>query len=161
MSPAITLCLVGDGGDCDGGNSPLMVMSLEASGMPIIRVLPEAFAYTPNNTLTTVVTVAIVATSSNGGFLDYLIEMMDGTESQIETGQVFFIVNWNAVIQAHISRLVRQQLTSAGTLESTWSITPASPSVVSVTVSTSLTPSAGFPRITYNIHNLSRQEMTV
>ena len=129
--------------------------------MPVIRVLPEAFVYTPNNTLTSIVTLSIVATSSNGGFLDYLIEMMDGEESQIETGQVFFIVNWNAVIQAHISRLVRQQLTSAGTLESAWSITPASPAVVSVTVSTSLTPSAGFPRITANIHNLSRQEMQI
>ena len=129
--------------------------------MPIIRVLPEAFKYTPNNVLTNIVTASITPSSSNGGFLDYLIEVTDGVESQVETGQVFFIVNWNATIQAHISRLVRQQLTSAGTLESTWSIEPASPTIVYVTVVTSLTPSAGFPRITYNIHNLSRQEMQV
>ncbi len=129
--------------------------------MTFVRVLPEAFAYTPNNTLTNLITVSIVATSSNGGFLDYLVEVADGTESQVETGQVFFVVNWNSTIQAHISRLTRQQLVSAGTIESTWTITPASPSVVSVTIASSLTPSAGFPRITYNIHCLGRQGITV
>ena len=129
--------------------------------MPVIRVLPEAFKYTPNNVLTSIVTAYVVPSSSNGGFLDYLIEVTDGAESQVETGQVFFIVNWNSNIMAHISRLVRQQLTSAGTLESTWSIDPVSPAVISVTVSTSLTPSAGYPRLTANIHNLSRQEMQV
>ena len=129
--------------------------------MPIIRVLPEAFSYVPNNTLTSIVTLSIVPTSSTGGFLDYLIEVTDSTESQVETGQVFFIVNWNSTIQANISRLTRQQLTSAGTVESTWTITAANPAIVQVTIASSLTPVAGFPRITYNLHNLGRQTITI
>ena len=93
-----------------------------------------------------------------GGVITYTIEATDGTDYQVETGQVVWSgVNKGGTVTATVTEVNSQQSVSAGTLTTAWAISAASPAVISVNANTSLSPSAGFPRITFNVDNNARQ----
>jgi hypothetical protein len=50
---------------------------------------------------------------------------------------------------------------TAGTLTCTWTITAASPAVLTLNCDTSLTPSAGYPSVTFSLENLTQQAVAI
>ncbi len=130
--------------------------------MTVVRAIPELFVSTPNNTLTTILSMDVANNSIAAGFLDCLVEANNGSDGQAESSQIFFqAINTGGIIQASIRQFEREELAITGTIQSTWTITAANPAVVQVTVASSLTNSAGFPRVTLNVHNLGRQNLNV
>ena len=125
----------------------------------ITRVNPEVFIPIANHVSTQIVAFDVANFSSAGGFLEYLCEANDGIEIQVEIGHVAFYSLNNNILTAMINRSERQQLLTTGTIESTWEISPTNPTIVTVTIDSSLTNIAGYPRLTINIHNLGRQLM--
>lgn len=111
-----------------------------------------------NNTATTIVNATAAAGLGIGGIIRYSIMVSDGTDLQTETGfAVFSGVNKGGTFTVLITEVNSQQSLSAGTLATTWAITGANPAAISVNANSSLTPSSGFPRITYSIENFSQQ----
>jgi hypothetical protein len=111
---------------------------------------------------TTLVSLTIAAGSTVGGILQYTIEVTDGTDYQVETGQVFVSgYNKGGVFGVTATEANSQQNVSSGTLSTTWAISSANPAVVSINADTSLTASTGYPRITYTYKNLTQQAVTI
>jgi hypothetical protein len=54
-----------------------------------------------------------------------------------------------------------QPTPTAGTLAVTWTITAANPAVLTLNANSSLTPSAGYPRVTFSLENLTQQAVAV
>jgi hypothetical protein len=100
--------------------------------------------------------------STIGGVIRHTIEVTDGTDYQVETGQAFFSAyNKAGTVAATITEANSQQNVSPGTLATTWAISNANPAVISVNADSSLTPSTGYPRITYTIENYGQQAIAI
>lgn len=113
-----------------------------------------------DNTATSVLSCTIANNTTAGGVITYTIEATDGTDYQVETGQVVWsAVNKAGTVTATVTEINSQQNVSAGTLTTAWTISAANPAVISVNADTSLTPSAGYPRITFNVSNTGRQSV--
>lgn len=111
---------------------------------------------------TNLISCTIASGSVIGGIIRYSIEVTDGTDFQIETGYVVFsATNKAGVVTCTITEHNSQQNTTAGTLTSAWAMSAASPAVISVNADTSLTPSAGYPRITYVVENFTQQAIAI
>jgi hypothetical protein len=59
------------------------------------------------------------------------------------------------------TKAVNQQAATAGTLTVTWTITAANPALIQVNANSSLTPSTGYPRVTFVLENLSQQAVSI
>ncbi len=129
--------------------------------MTPVRIHPEVFVVLTNHMFSAVISFSVAPGSTSGGLLHYLCECSNGTELQAEVGQVLFYCLNNTTNIALINRSNRQQLVTAGTIETTWSITNTDPSEVSMQVDSNLTNIAGYPRLTMVVQNLGRQVMTV
>lgn len=116
-----------------------------------------------DNSATSVLSMTVAASTGIGGVLEYTIEAYDGTDIQVETGQVIITaVNKAATITAAVTEVNSQQSVSAGTLTTAWTISAATPAVISVNANTSLSPSGGYPRITFRlVDNMGRQAFTL
>jgi hypothetical protein len=116
-----------------------------------------------NNTATTVMNLALASNSVAAGSLHYACEVFNGTDVQVETGAISWMVSNKAGVIANNTALKygNQQLATAGTLTVTWALSAASPSLLSVNCNSSLTPSTGYPRVTYIPMNLTQQTMLV
>jgi len=114
-----------------------------------------------NNTTTTVTNGSWTLASNTvlGGKVTYTVEVSDGTELQVETGEVALMgINKGGTFSNNTAlKYGNQQAATAGTLSVTWSMTAANPSLLQVNVNSSLTPAAGFPRVTYTIINNGQQ----
>lgn len=109
------------------------------------------------------VSAAIANGSAIGGAIEYTIEVSDGTDFQAETSRVLYsAVNKAGVVTVTITEDAdTTQAVSAGSLTSVWALSAANPAVLSVVADSSLTPAAGFPRITYTITNLGQQAIAI
>ena len=115
-----------------------------------------------DNVAVSVVSMTVAAATGIGGVIHYTIEVYNGTDIQVETGQVMITaVNKAGVITAAATEVNSQQTLSSGTMTTAWAISAATPTVVSVNANTSLTPNAGYPRITFHFVNLGRQAFTL
>ena len=157
------------------GNSVPAVLALQAGGLSSTSGTTAQTARTrlglgatkvlTNNSAITILSATEAALSTTvggiGGSLDYCIEVVDGTDAQQECGNV----TWQGVNKAgaftNSVTEVSTQVVSAGTLATTWAISSANPALISINANSSLTPSTGFPRITYNYRNLSQQSIAV
>jgi hypothetical protein len=112
--------------------------------------------------VTNLANATVANNSAIGGQLCYNIEATDGTDYQSETGCVIFsAVNKAGTVTRTINEINSQQAVSGGTLTTTWAISNANPAVVSVNADTDLTPSSGFPRITYRLENYGQQAVAI
>lgn len=115
-----------------------------------------------NNTAIDVVTATMASGSMTGGRIEYLIEVTDGTDYQAETGTVYFsAVNKAGTVTAGATEANTQQTVSAGTLTTTWAISTATSPIISINANSSLTPSGGYPRITFDVYMNGRQSFTL
>lgn len=112
-----------------------------------------------NNTATTVINVTDTSGSAAAVVIDYAVEITNGTDYQVEEGQISCHVTNKAGTIANntCTKYGNQQAATAGTLTVTWTITAANPALVQVNANSSLTPSTGFPRLVYSVKNLTNQ----
>ena len=107
---------------------------------------------------TDVVSLTVANGTTSGGIIHYTIDATDGTDYQAETGQVVWTaVNKAGTVTAAVTEVNSQQSLSAGTLTTAWAISAANPALISVNANTSLAPSAGYPRITFDVYSYARQ----
>ena len=116
-----------------------------------------------NNSVIAIINATIASNTVCAGTIDYAVEVFNGTELQVEVGVVSYmctnkggVFSGNACVKA-----INQQNMTSGTLAVTFAITGANPAVVSVNANSSLTPSAGYPRLRYVINNLVGQSIAI
>ena len=116
-----------------------------------------------NNSATAVASFTIANSSSIGGVIRYTVEVTNGTDYQVETGEVTFHCNNKAGAFSGNSttKFGNIQAMTSGTLTVTWTITAANPAVLTVNCNSSLTPSAGYPRVNYTLENLTGQAVAL
>ena len=132
------------------------------SGVLISRAETGAFKVLTDATLVSLVSATLASGSVACFQLEYGVEVTDGTDYQTETGRYSIVMrNKAGAITATATKFGDSQTASAGTLTVTVTPTAASPSVIQMNADTSLTPSANYPRVTYTIHNMSQQAMTI
>lgn len=115
-----------------------------------------------NNTATTRATAAVASNSVAAVEIVYGVEVFNGTDLQVEDGSVTcHVTNRGGVIANNTCvKFGNQQAMTVGTLAVTWTITAANPALIQVNANSSLTPSAGYPRVTFSIKNLTSQAIT-
>ena len=117
-----------------------------------------------NNTNTALVSCTIAAGSVIAGVLRYAVEVRDGTNVQVEEGQIsYHVTHTNAGVLANNTtvKFGNQQAMTSGTLTVTWTITAANPAVLTINANSSLSPSTGFPKVVYSISNLTSQAISI
>lgn len=112
-----------------------------------------------NNSAITIANVTAASGSNAGGQIGYFVEVTDGTDFQYETGIVSFgVTNKGGVFSGNTAtKFGNHQNATAGTLTVTVAISGANPALLSVNANSSLTPSTGYPRITYWMMNGGHQ----
>lgn len=122
-------------------------------------LLPTARIVVPNNTATAIANLTLASNTVAGAKASYCVEVFDGTNVQVEQGEISFIVTNKAGAIANnlVVKYGNQQAVTAGALVVTWTITAATPAVLTVNANSSLAPSAGYPIVTLQIANLCRQ----
>ena len=116
-----------------------------------------------NNSAIPVVNVTNASNTVAAGLVGYAVEVFNGTDLQVEVGEVSVMVTnkggvWSGNTATKHGNI---QNMSSGTLSVTWAITGANPAVLSVNANSSLTPSTGYPRITYFYENLTQQAVAM
>ena len=139
----------------------------------VSRTVLGASKVLANNTTTTVVNVTDASNTAAAGFVDYAVEVFDGTDLQVETGSFTYqVTNKGGTIANNtitfagasgvgVTSNYPKNTTTSGTLAVTWTITAANPALLQVNANSSLTPSTGYPRVTYTIRNLTQQAIAV
>ena len=142
-----------------GAYFTLQLTPLATTGL-VNRSMVAAGKALTDGSATNVLSCTIASGSAIGGVLTYTIDVTDGTDYQVETGQVVWsAVNKAGTVTATVTEVNSQQNVSSGTLTTSWAISAANPAVISVNADTSLSPSAGYPRITFNLDNNARQNV--
>lgn len=116
-----------------------------------------------DNTGIALVNCTIANNTVIAGIIRYAVEVFDGTDVQVEEGCVSYHVTNKAGALANnaTTKFGNQQAATAGTLTVTFTITAANPAVLTVNANSSLTPSTGYPRITYNLDQLTQQAVAI
>jgi hypothetical protein len=127
------------------------------------RLVVGASKTLTNNTTTTVTNVTVASNTVAAGILDYAVEVFDGTDLQVEEGSIsFHVTNKGGTIANNTTvKALNQQAATAGTLAVTWTITAANPALLQINANSSLTPSSGYPRVTYSLRNNTQQQVSV
>lgn len=143
--------------NCTGNLQPVGDCTLGS-----LSILGGAKALT-NNSAITIASATLATGSLHASQYRYGVEVTNGTDYQIEEG----IVSCHATNKAGTianntctAKVANQQAMTSGTLTITFAITAANPAVISVNANSSLTSiTAGYPRITFEALNLTRQNM--
>ena len=127
------------------------------------RLVLGATKVLTNNSATTVTNVTVASNTVASGVIDYSVEVFNGTDLQVEVGSVSYMVtNKGGVFSGNTTtKFGNQQNATSGTLAVTWAISGADPAVLSVNANSSLTPSTGYPRVTYNVRSGSQQAIAI
>lgn len=127
------------------------------------RAVFNATKVLTNNSAITITNVTVASNSNAGGQIGYLIEVTDGTDFQYETGVVSFgVTNKGGVFSGNTAtKFGNHQNATSGTLTVTFAISGANPALLSCNANSSLTPSTGYPRITYWLMSESAQAIAI
>lgn len=127
------------------------------------RLVVGATKVLTNNSAITIANVTAGSNTSVGGQINYCVEVQDGTDVQYECGSATYgVSNKGGVFSGNtVTKFGNHQNATAGTLTVTFAISGANPALLSVNANSSLTPSTGFPRITYSLQNLGQQAVAI
>lgn len=141
----------------------LIAASGTTSQTAVSRLELGATKVLANNTATTLVNVTDASNTVAAGVLDYAVEVFDGTDVQTEVGSVSYMVTnkGGTIANNTTTKFGNQQAATAGTLSVTWTISAANPALLQINANSSLTPSTGYPRVTYAPRNLTQQAIAV
>jgi hypothetical protein len=111
---------------------------------------------------TNVVSLTLANNTVQSVIIDYAVEVYDGTDLQVEDGQVICrAINKAGTVSGNTCTETSTQTLGAGTLTTTWAISAANPAVVSLNADTSLTASTGYPRLRFFARDLAHQAMAM
>ncbi len=133
------------------------------------RQIIGGFKVLTNNSAIALVNATVATETAVGGIIEYTIEVTNGTDMQADSGSVYYTaVNKGGTVTATITNPNGEtsgtnfiQALSSGTLAVTWAISAATPAVISINANSSLTPSTGYPRITYRVFNGGQQAIAM
>jgi hypothetical protein len=129
------------------------------------RVAHGGFLALTNNITTTVIALALTNSSVTSVVLTYGIEIVDGTNQQVEAGMVeCHALNKAGTINVDRARCTKfgdSQDVESGTMQVDWTLTNANPALLQIKVNSSLTPSTGYPRLHYSLINTGSQQATL
>lgn len=130
------------------------------------RVLVAGTKVLTDNSAIGILDVTIGSGQMAGGTISYTIEATDGTDHQGRSGIIAFTgVNKASAMTCGIGALGTSVVSvSAGTLAETWTnATGSGKCTVTLNANTSLTPSTGYPRVTFTVqhHSGSATSLTV
>lgn len=127
------------------------------------RAIFNATKVLTNNSATTIVNVTNASNTSTGGVIDYCVEVFDGTDTQYECGMATYGISnkAGAFTGNTVTKFGNHQNATSGTLTVTIAISGANPGALSVNANSSLSPSTGYPRMTYSLRNLGQQAVSV
>jgi len=132
---------------------------------PVDREIFGASKVLTNNTVTTVCNVTVANNTVASGIVDYTVEVFDGTDVQIETGEfIYQVTNKGGTIANNTITPPTgypKNVATSGTLTVTWTISNANPALLQINANSSLTPSTGYPRVTYNLRNHAQQAVAI
>lgn len=116
-----------------------------------------------NNSAINIISAVIANNTVIAGNIRYAIEVTDGTDMQVEEGIISYHATnkAGAIANNTVVKSSNQQAMTAGTLTATFAISAANPALISVNANSSLTPSAGYPRISYVVDNLTSQNVNI
>lgn len=131
----------------------------------VARSIIGATEVLTNNTVTALASCTL-ANDSVGAFqLIYGVECKNASDVQVEQGSVSFMVTNDAGAIANnvaVKYGNQQAMTGGSTLTVTFTITAANPAVISVNANSNLASiTAGFPRITFRLLNLTQQAVVL
>lgn len=128
------------------------------------RQITGAFKKLTNNSAINLVNFTLASNTVIGATIRYTVEVFDGTNLQMETGMIIVqaankggVFSGNTVTQLGSAK----QFLGSGTLSMTWAVSGANPAVLSLNANSSLTPSTGYPRITYTVENFTQQAIAI
>lgn len=127
-----------------------------------VRLLLGVFKVLVNNTTTGITDLQVGGIDGViAAILRYAVEVTDGTEVQIEVGSVAFMATKKGGVWANQTALKfgNQQAVTGGTLTVTWSVLSGEIRCNSNT--TGITPSSGYPKLSYSVENLTSRQMNV
>ena len=120
-------------------------------------VIPSSKILT-DNTLTSLFSIALPTLTSVGGMFSYVVKCADATDAQCESGIVLFSnSNKGGAFTSSIVKVANTQTMTIGTYTITFAITSADPSVIQITVDSSLNVAS---TISYNLLNKGEQDIT-
>jgi hypothetical protein len=127
------------------------------------RIIVQSPKSVTNNSATTVASMTLATGSVVAGRISYTVEITDGTDFQYETGVISYgVTNKGGAFANNVTtKFGNQQAATAGTLTVTWTITAANPALIQINANSSLTPSTGYPRVTFVLENLSQQAVSI
>lgn len=148
--------------DDDTGDFLLASNTPATTGGGITRVFHAPPKSLTNNSATAIVNCVLASNTAVAGVVRYSVEVFDGTDVQIEEGVISYHATnkAGAIANNTVVKFGNQQAMTSGTLTCTWTITAANPAVLTLNANSSLTPSAGYPRVTYTLDNLTQQAVT-
>jgi hypothetical protein len=116
-----------------------------------------------NNVPTTIASATLVSGSVHASQYSYAVVVNDGTDHQVEEGWVscHVINKAGTITDTSCIAYGNQQAKTAGTLTVLFAISAANPAVISVNANSSLTPSTGYPRLTFEAINLTQQALAL
>jgi len=142
--------------------SLLSTTSGTAASALVDRFIANAAKVLTNNSAVAVVNATVANGTSVGGKITYTIEVWNGTDNQVETGEaIYSVLNKAGTVAGTITEVSSQQNVNSGTLGTTWAVSAANPAVISINANSSLTPSTGYPRITFSLQNLGQQVVAI
>jgi hypothetical protein len=143
--------------------SGLQAASGNTTNSAVDRLIVGATKVLTNNTPTAIVSATLVNGSVHASQYAYTVEVTDGTDYQVEEGLIACHVTNKAGSIANNTcvKSTNQQATTSGTLTVTFTISAANPALISVNANSSLTPSSGYPRITYQATNGGQQSLAI
>jgi len=129
---------------------------IDGGFLGVCKALTEA-------TATTFMTVTVASNTVASGIIFYSIEETNGTDYQTESGMVSYQVrNKAGTIAVTLTKFGNSQTASSGTLTVAFTGTTASsPINIQCNADTSLTPSTGYPRMTFTVLNFGRQAIAL
>jgi hypothetical protein len=116
---------------------------------------------TDNSAVNILQVVAANNTASSVRF-DYAVEVLTATNDvQLEDGMVICrVLNQNGSLSLNTCTKTSSQSLGTGTLTTVWAISAANPAQVTLNADTSLTPSAGYPKLRYSALSIGGQTLT-
>jgi len=142
-------------------SGPIGAASSSTAQTPIDRgVFGATLALTDAST-TSLVSMTMASDTSAVVHIIYNVEALDASHVlQLDAGSITCSAsNSNGSFGQNACTAVgdNRHIVPSGTLTVAWTVTAANPAIVQVNADTSLTPSTGYPRITYTVFNLTQQ----
>ena len=136
-----------------------------SENVPVDRLVIPSSKTITEDVATDLFSIDVGSGTSCGGTINWETSITNGTDFQILSGMTTYsIANKSGTFSTAITNNTSNdaKVTTSGTLTTTWDInTSGTTATIRITHNSSLTPSAGHPRINYNVNNNCYKNITI